>query len=211
MKAGLTVSVAVILISAAIGIWLYPQLPDPVASHWNINGEADGFMPRFWGVFLMPIISVLLLALFIAVPAIDPLKANIQKFRGYFDGFIALLMLFLFYISLLVIFWNLGARFNMIQALSPAFAALFFFCGILVSHAERNWFIGIRTPWTLSSERVWKKTHKLGGRLFKASGVLSLLGVILPAYAIFFILAPVLFTAVYAMAYSYFEFRKEKR
>jgi len=203
-----TFIIAVILLSFAVGIYLYPSMPASMASHWNAQGEVNGYMPKFWGLFLMPIISVGLFLLFLVIPGIDPMKENIAKFRGYFDGFITLLMLFLFYIYLLTIYWNLGARFDFIVAIVPAFSVLFYYMGILVEHAKRNWFIGIRTPWTLSSEKVWDATHKIGGKLFKIAAVVALLGLFFGKYAIWFVIAPALFVAIYTIVYSYFEWRK---
>ncbi len=186
-------------------------MSEKMASHWNIQGEVNGYMSKFWGLFLMPIISIGLLILFILIPKIDPLKANINKFRKYFDGFIVLIMIFLFYIYLLTLFWNLGFRFDMGRLMVPALGILFYYCGILVENAKRNWFIGIRTPWTLSNEKVWEKTHKIGGKLFKIAGLIALLGIFFPNYAFYFILVPVLLVAVYTIAYSYFEYQKETK
>ncbi len=201
---------ALVVISFAIGIWLYPQMPDSMASHWNAAGQVDGYMPKFWGLFLMPIISLAILLLFVAIPRIDPLKENIAKFRKHFDIFIVLIMLFLLYIYLLTLFWGFGARFNIMQAMSPALAILFYYAGVMIGHSKRNWFIGIRTPWTLSSDRVWEKTHKRGSKLFKAAGIICLLGAAFPDYAIWLIIAPVLVVAVYSIVYSYFLFRDEE-
>jgi len=211
MKKSYLVIIVLILISFGLGIYLYPQMPDEMASHWNIKGEADGYMSKFWGLFLMPIILLGLFLLFILIPKIDPLKANIAKFRKYFDGFMVLIMVFLFYIYLLSIAWNLGKRFDMSQMMVPALGILFYYCGILVENAKRNWFIGIRTPWTLSSEKVWEKTHKIGGKLFKVTGLIILLGIFFPNYAFYFILVPVLLAAFYTITYSYFEYQKETK
>jgi uncharacterized membrane protein len=86
---------------------------------------------------------------------------------------------------------------------------LFFYTGVLCDNAKRNWSIGIRTPWTLSSERVWDKTHKVGGRLFKIAGVIAFIGIFFERHAIFFILVPVFLLAIYTFIYSYFEYQKE--
>jgi len=200
----------IILLSFAVGIYLYPQMPEKMASHWNIKGQVDGYMPKLWGLFLMPIISVFLLLLFILIPKIDPLKENIKKFRNYFDWFIILIVLFLFYLYLLTIFWNRGTRFDMVLLLTPAFGILFYYAGILIENAKQNWFIGIRTPWTLSNEKVWDKTHKLGGKLFKAAGIISFFGILFKNYSLFFVIIPVLFFSIYTVIYSYFEYQKEK-
>ncbi len=199
----------IILLSFAIGIYLYPQMPDRFPSHWNAAGEVDGYLPKFWGLFLLPLMSVGLFLLFLAIPRIDPLKHNIQKFRNYFDGFIFLLMAFFLYIYLLTILWAFGFIFNFIYAMVPAFSALFYYAGVLTENAKQNWFIGIRTPWTLSSERVWDKTHKLGGRLFKVAAIIGLAGLLFQDYAIWLVIIPVIFVAAYTVVYSYVEFQKE--
>jgi len=74
---------------------------------------------------------------------------------------------------------------------------------LLLAQARRNWFVGIRTPWTLSSEEVWNKTHKLGALLFKLVAIIILIGVIFPRYSIYFVLIPVLSVAVFLVIYSY--------
>lgn len=119
--------------------------------------------------------------------------------------------LFLFYIYTLSIFWNTGVRFDIAQLLTPAFGILFYYAGVLTENAKRNWFIGIRTPWTLSNEKVWDKTHKIGGKLFKIAGVISLFGAIRPSYAIFFMVIPAILVALYTIVYSYFEYQREIR
>lgn len=201
----------IIILSFVIGIYYYPQMPDKLASHWNAQGEVNGYTSKFWGLFLMPIISVGLLLLFTLIPRIDPLKSNIQQFRQYFDGFVVLIMVFLFYLYLLTIFWNLGYTFNMITFLSPAFAILFYYTGILIENAKRNWFIGIRTPWTMSSDKVWDKTHKIGGKLFKIAGILAILAIFFESYAILIIVVPVIIVSIYTVVYSYFEYQKEMK
>jgi len=163
----------------------------------------------------MPLMSLGLLLLFLVIPKIDPLKQNIEKFRKYFDMFIVLMLGFLFYVYLLTIFWNLGIRFSMTLLMIPAMAALFYYCGILIENAKRNWFIGIRTPWTLSSEKVWEKTHKLGGKLFKSAGIIILLGLVLKGYVLLSVLFPVIFFIIfvsfYLIVYSYVEYQKEMK
>ncbi len=185
-------------------------MPAKMASHWNIRGEVDNYISKFWGLFLMPFISIGMFLLFILIPKMDPLKANIEKFRKYFDRFIILIILFLFYLYLLTIFWNFGNKFSMNQVLPPAFGILLFYCGILIENAKRNWSIGIRTPWTLSNEKVWEKTHRLGGKLFKMVGIIALFGIFFPNYAFFLVLVPAILVVIYTIVYSYFEYRKER-
>jgi len=209
MRKTTLIIIAILLLSFAIGIYVYPKMPHLMASHWNSAGNVDGYMSRFWAVFLMPVISLFIFLLFMLIPKIDPMKKNVEKFRNYFDWCIVLIMLFMLYLYILTLLWNFSYRFNMVLMLVPAFGILFYYMGVLVGHAKRNWFIGIRTPWTMSSSRVWDKTHRLGGILFKISGIIALLGVFFQKYAIWLVIVPVVAVSIWTAVYSYLEFRKE--
>jgi uncharacterized membrane protein len=205
------VILGIILLSFITAFYFYPQMPEEMASHWNLRSEVNGYLPKFWGLFLMPLILIGIFLLYLLIPKIDPLKQNIEKFRKYFDGFITLIVLFLFYLYLLTIFWNLGMKFDMIKALIPALGILFYCSGVVLEQAKRNWFIGIRTPWTLSSNEVWNKTHQLGGRLFKMAGLLVLLGIFFKEYIFWFVLVPIIMVVIYTTLYSYFEYQKVEK
>jgi len=211
MRSSEKVIIAIIVLSFLIGLFFYPYIPEVVASHWDAQGVVNGYMPKYWGVFLVPIISLGLVLLFLLIPKIDPLKANIEKFRKYFDWFIIIFLLFLLYVNMLTILWNLGARFNMVQLMIPAMGLLFFYMGLLLQKAKRNWFIGIRTPWTMSSDNVWDKTHKLGAKLFMLAGIIALLGILLPRIAIWLVLVPIILVSMYTIVYSYFVYKREKK
>jgi len=211
MKKSIIFALLIVLASFGASAYFYPQMPETVASHWDINGEANGYMSKFWGLFLMPIISLAIFLFFLAIPKIDPLKSNIEKFRKYFDAFIVVFLLFFLYVHLLTVVWNLGVGFNMAQLMSPAFGVLFYYCGVLMEKAKQNWFIGFRTPWTISSAEVWDKTHRAGGALFKISGIIALGGLILPASAFYLVIFPILFFSLYITVYSYWEYKNTAR
>lgn len=201
----------IILLSFILSIYFYPQMPEKIASHWNAQGQVDGYMSKIWGLFLMPFILGGLALLFVAIPRIDPLKANIEKFRKYYDGFVVLFFVFLLSIHFQGILWNIGIEISPNVILPIGLGLLFFYSGILLENAKRNWFIGIRTPWTLSSDRVWEKTHKIGAKLFKIAGVIALAGIFFQRYALFFILVPAISVAIYTIIYSYLEYQKERK
>ena len=211
-KNTLIISIILIIIASIAGMLAWNQLPEQVASHWGANDQVNGTMSRFWGVFLMPLITVVMLVLFLFLPGIDPMKANIQQFRETFNTFITLMIAFMIYIHGLTLAWNLGyTNFRMSSAMLPAMGLLFIFSGVLISKAKRNFFIGIRTPWTLSSDFVWNETHRLGGKLFIGAGAFALLGGLFPNYAVWFILIPVLGASLFSVLYSYFLYRKETK
>ncbi len=210
MKLKTTEIVMLVLVVSTfiIGYILFPYLPDNLAIHWNAEGIVNGYMNKSWGTFLLPFLLVVMYLLFLLVPRIDPKKSNIEHFRGYFDQFILVLFIFLIYIYALVLAWNLHYVFNFVQWLVPAFAILFYSIGILLSHTEMNWSIGIRTPWTLSNKEVWQKTHTLGGKLFKAAALVSLLGIIYPSQALVLVIIPITVVALWTIIYSYLEYKK---
>ena len=205
------ITLGLALLSFLIAVYYYPQMPARMASHWNARGEVDGYLSRFWGLFLIPITLVGLALLFMAIPRIDPLRENIEKFRRYYDGFVIFFMVFMMFVYLQVVMWNLGVKISPNAFLPIAVGVMFIGIGVLCENTKRNWFVGIRTPWTLSSDRVWDKTHKLGGRLFKIAGVIAIVGIFFQRYVVFFILIPALLVAVYTVVYSYFEYRKERQ
>lgn len=209
-----TIIVLILIVAAAIGgALLWNQLPDQMASHWNVNDQVDGYVSRFWGVFIMPLITLGMFVLFIVVPNIDPLKANIAEFRETFNLFIVFIVGFMIYIHVLTLRWNLGyTDIGIGKAMLPAMGLLFIVIGSLLRKAKRNWFIGIRTPWTLSSDNVWDQTHRLGSILFMASGVLALVGGFFGGMTAFWmLLVPLMGSTIFLLIYSYVLYRRETK
>jgi uncharacterized membrane protein len=205
------VGLIMIVLATLVGLALWNRLPDPMASHWDANDQVNGYMSKFWGVFLMPLMTAGLFLLFIAIPNIDPLKANIARFREAFNLFIVLFVGFMVYIYFLTLLWNLGnTGFNMSEAMLPALGLLFFFIGSLMRKTKRNFFIGIRTPWTLSSDTVWDETHRVGSVLFMIAGALAFLGSFVGGKtAIWFIFVPVMVSVLITLVYSYVLYQRE--
>ena len=211
-----TTTIVVLLMIAAgtlAGLLLWNRLPDQMASHWNIDDQVDGYMPKFWGVFLLPLITLGMFGLFLAVPSMDPLKANIAQFREAFNLFIVLMVAFMLYIYGLSLAWSLGyTSFRMSGAMLPAIGLLFIFVGFMLRQAKRNFFIGNRTPWTLSSDTVWNETHRIGAVLFMVSGALAFLGGFFGGTTAFWMMfAPIIGSTLFLLAYSYVLYQRETR
>ena len=205
------ISVALIAIAILAGLLLWSRLPDPMPAHWNAAGEIDGYMSKFWGVFLIPIISIALAGLFLIIPNIDPLKANIAQFRATFNWFIVVFVVYMLYVYALTLFAALGTSFNMTLMLLPAVGLLFIGIGYLMNGAKRNFFIGIRTPWTLSSDTVWDETHKLGSKLFMLGGVVTILCAFLGESGIWIMLVAMLGASFVPIVYSYVLYQRETK
>ncbi len=199
----------VLVLTLAITILSYPALPDRIPSHWNINGEVNGYLAKPWGVLIVPLVMVPLTALLFLLPRIDPLRENYAKFRRQYEGFILVFAAFFFIVQMQIILWGPGYPVSPTLLFPLIAGALFIYIGSLLEHAEQNWFVGIRTPWTLSSGRVWKKTHARGGILFKIAGLVAIAGVLFGRYSLWFVLVPVLAVSVDLVIYSYLEFRNE--
>jgi uncharacterized membrane protein len=209
-----TIVVLLMIVAAAVaGLLLWNQLPEQMASHWNANDQVDGYTSKFAGVFMLPLITLGLFVLFLFIPNIDPLKANIAQFRDVFNLFIVLMAAFMLYIHTLTLRWNLGyTDFGMSKAMLPAMGILFFFIGYMLRKAKRNFFIGIRTPWTLSSDTVWDETHRLGSVLFMISGVFAFVGSLFGGMTAFwFLFVPIIGSTLITLVYSYVIYQRETR
>jgi len=207
-KNTIIISVVLIALSLIAGIYFWNDLPESMASHWNMYDQVDGTTTKFWGVFLMPVIVTSMLVLFLIIPGIDPMKENIASFRDSFNLFIVLIIFFMTYINALTLAWNLGIlRSSMGSAIIPAVGLVFIAAGQMISKAKRNYFIGIRTPWTLANDEVWDKTHAVGGKVFVAMGILTLFGVFLKENAYILVLVSSLGGSFFTVLYSYIIFK----
>ena len=207
-------TIILVLLTVVLAIffsyWAAPFLPERVASHWVANGVANGFQSKDAFLWTMPVIMTVIALLLIFIPFIDPLKTSFQPVRGAYYVFVLGFMLFMDYIHALSIFYNLGFAFNLFSMLMPAFAALIAGTGFLLDRVRPNWFVGVRTPWTLSSTSVWINTHKLGALLFKIAAIIILIGWFIPSLAIWFLLVPILGVSLFWVVYSYCLYRQEQ-
>ncbi len=203
-------SLIIVLLAFGIAIYFQPLMPAKMASHWNWQGNVDGYMNKNWALFFLPFLMIALNILFYYIPKIDPQKKNIEKFYNSYENFILSFNIFFLYLYSITIAWNAGISMNMNAVLMPGFAFLFYFCGDLIKNAKMNYTIGIKLPWTLASETVWDKTHKVGEKLFKLTALSTLLGVFFSQYAIWFMFVPLIASVVYLFIYSYLEYQKIK-
>ncbi|MFA5894929.1 MAG: SdpI family protein [Candidatus Shapirobacteria bacterium] len=198
----------ILVLSFVLAIIAIPYMPLLMASHWGISGEVDGYMPRMTALFLMPFISLAMYVLFLFLPKLEPYQKNFKQFEGHYDNFMIVIFSFLFYIYLLTLAWNFGVVFNLTQFMSPGLSFLFFYTAILLQNTKMNWFVGIRTPWTMSDPVVWQKTHKLGATMFKMVAILTLIGMIFPSVTFYVFFIPLLVSIAVIYFYSYWEYTK---
>lgn len=204
VMAGLTVAML------AAGLVLAPRLPSAMASHWNIAGEVDGTMSKMAALVIFPAMIAGTYLLFLVLIEILPLKENVAAFRPQMNLFFVALGIFLAYLNGIVLAWNLGLRFAIEQAVLPGIAVLLYLIGHILGQARRNWMFGIRTPWTLSSDRVWESTHRVGGLVFKVCAGLALLGAFLGETAAPMFIIPVALGSLAVVVYSYLVWKQEQ-
>jgi len=192
----------------AAGVYFYPLMPDLMASHWGMDGQANGYTSKGWALFLMPVITLAVVLLLTVLPKFDPMRENYRGFKKQYDQFIAAFAAFMIYVYALTILWNKGVGFDMMPAMAPAFAGLFYYLGYLMENTKQNWFVGIRTPWTISSKTSWDKTHKLAAKIFKIFGIASLLAILVGGRYFLFLIAGLLIATLWLVVYSYWEYKK---
>ncbi len=200
--------VCLLSLSLLLGVALYPSLPPDMAVHWNYNGLIDGYASKVWGIVLLPFLLLGIYIAWITVPVIEPMQKNFNAFRNAFNGFMMVLAFFFFYCFILIFGFNLGWEINMAQALAPGLALVLAAVAVLLENSKRNYFVGMRTPWTLSSDKVWKRTNFLSAKLFYFCAVCVFAGVVYPDYLAAYIILPLIATIFITTLYSYIEFRR---
>ncbi len=208
METEMIAIIALLALMFLASAYAYPMLPPSVASHWDAYGNVNGYMPALVGAFFVPALSLALVLFFLAIPYIDPLRANIERFRAEYLRFVLVMLLFLSLVHAQSLLWNLGTVISFSVTMPVMLGCLFIYVGHLLGKSKRNWFIGIRTPWTMSSDEVWDRTHRLGRSLFMAVGVVSIVSVLLPVNAFLLVIPLVIAAAIALVVYSYLEYRK---
>ncbi len=198
------IAAGITLLAAIVGGIATPELPARIVVNWDALGSPRGTMARTTGLAVLPGLMIVLLALFALIPRIDPLRENIRSFRPAYDWFVVFLTGYLAIVHMGIVAYNLGYTFDFTLLVLAGTAFLYYFVGMVLARAERNWFVGVRTPWTLSDDEVWDRTHALAAPLFKVCGVLAAIGLVFGEFAIYFAIVPVLATAVFTAAYSYY-------
>jgi uncharacterized membrane protein len=161
----------VLAAAAAFSVWAYPALPAQVATHFDLHGEPNGWSSRLFASAMIPALGLLLAVVFTILPRIDPLRANYALFgRTYWTIANAVLVL-LAGIHCISLGKALGWPVDVARVVPLGIGGMFVLLGSLMPRIQPNWFVGIRTPWTLSSATVWRKTHRFGGVVFVIAGL----------------------------------------
>jgi uncharacterized membrane protein len=204
-------SLVLILVMFALAIAGLPAAPDRLPMHWNSAGQIDRVGGRAEGLLLIPIVASAIYVLMLVLPRIDPRRRNYDDFAGVYLLLRTAIIGVLFTMYLAVHLSIRGRDVNMLS-LAPLVAGMFFIVvGNYLPKIKSNWFVGIRTPWTLSSEYAWRQTHRLAGWLFVIAGVVIIIAsLIRPAAALGIVFpASVAAAAGVSVVYSYIAWRHD--
>jgi uncharacterized membrane protein len=195
----------------AAALWIYPRLPDRVPVHWNIHGQVDNWGSRFWATFGLLAFLAGIYALVALVPFVDPRRANYAKFLSAHR----------------LIRWGTVLTFVAIWGCTTAVAAgqpmpierivpgiiglLFAAMGNIMGRLRYNWFVGIRTPWSMANEEAWRLTHRASGPVWVLSGIGMLIGAFLGGVFNFVMMMIGIFVpGIFSVAYSYVAYRRSQ-
>ncbi|HSV72302.1 MAG TPA: SdpI family protein [Chthonomonadales bacterium] len=170
------ISLLAIAAMAAYAAWVYPALPDRVPTHWNIHGQPDGWSHKSVAVAMAPGLSIVFLLMLVLLPLLSREQLGRQPLHGAFNTIMALLQGFAVFIHAITIHAGLNERLDVSRALIAGFCLLMAAMGNLMGRTRRNSVVGIRTPWTLANDLVWRQTHRLAGRLMVGTGLAAGLG-----------------------------------
>ena len=202
-------SVAALLltwISAGVGYFVAPEI---VPIHWNLHGEADGFGSPA-ALFLTPGLATAMLGVFAVMPWISPRSFQVNDFRSTFLEIVGLMTGLFVAIHFLIMAATFEVPIDVGRWLVGVMMVFFMLIGNILGRVRRNFYIGIRTPWTIANERVWNDTHRFGGKVFVLTGAVGLGAIVLgaPLVGIF---AMIILAALGPVVYSFARYRQLER
>jgi len=192
------------VVALAASVVLYPHLPSQVAIHWNIHGNVDGYGDKSYAAFLVPGLMAILLILFRLLPWLSPRHFEIETTRPTYLYVMVVLLALFAYLHALILLASLARPMDVSRSLVGGFFLFFALVGNVLGKIPRNFYVGVRTPWTIADARVWHATHRLAAKLFVAAGALGFLAVLVTGWittAFVLLMAAILAPVVYSLFY----------
>jgi uncharacterized membrane protein len=196
----------IVLATVAYTLWVMPSVPPRIITHWGLDGKPDGWSSKETGLWIGVGAQVFILLLMGLLPRVSPKKARIDEFQGAWNTVTISLMLFFAFFQYLMVRSALGP-FDTVRTMMFGMMIMFAVIGNVMGKAKRNYFMGVRTPWTLESEEVWFRTHRLAGKLMVGGAALGLLLLVIGLEPMW-TLPIVLIASLYPVLYSYLLYRK---
>ncbi len=179
----LSILVTAAALAGSLYVWHfhYDDLPDRVATHWNIHGEPDGWTPKdnvLMVFLLLPLVMTGIVLLAIVLPWVSPKGFDVDRFRDTYGYVMALVVVLMAYLHLVILWGGMHPEQPVDRWIVGGIFLFFALLGNVLGRVRRNFWMGVRTPWTLASETVWNRTHRLSAWLFLAFGLLGLAAVL---------------------------------
>ncbi len=204
--------IAIVLLPFVYLAYIWNQLPEKVPMHWNIKEEIDRYGDKIELIIIPILLPLLVYVIFLVVPKIDP-KNKLNKMGNKLQTIKVLLTTFMSILALFIIYSAKNQSFTNPNYIVLLIGILYIILGNYFKTIKANYFIGIRTPWTLENETVWKETHKLGGKMWFVGGIIVVLSSLIldkrPNFTIFLIITGII--TIIPIVYSYLLFRNEKK
>lgn len=209
LAAGLLASAIALLVMIAVSLWGWQNIDtERIATHWNAAGEADGYSPKAVGLMLGPMLAIAVAGVIAVASRVDPRKDNLARSSQLLNAAWIGAVLVVTLLHVMVVLNAAGHEVPVASMVLAAVGALFVLVGNYLPKTRPNWSAGIRTPWTLSDDRVWFQTHRLAGRLFVAFGLCVMASAALGADAAMVVVAGGAAVAAAVTAYSYIAWRR---
>jgi uncharacterized membrane protein len=199
----------VVLAFALVGA-VYDRLPEHMPTHWNADGVVDGRMAKPWGPFVLPLTMAGVFAVLLVLPYISPRGYEIEPFRRVYGMIQFSILGFAFVMNVLVLFAGLGWAVPMNRLLLVGIGTLLVVIGNFMGKVTTNFFVGIRTPWTLAEPEVWLRTHRFSGKAIVLGGVAIAIAGLFGA-GLHFLMGGMLLTALVPITYSYLIYLRLER
>lgn len=200
------------LLPVIITFAVYGKLPENIPMHWNIHGEIDSWSPKFPWAFAIPFVGILIAFMMWGLPKFDPKKENYEKFKPQYLIIKLLMVVFFAIIQIVILSISMGASSLRVDTISKLLLGILFIVfGNLMPKLKHNYFVGIKTPWTIASEAVWARTHRHGGIIWFITGFLLTILSFIPGSVsdrIYFFL--IIIVAVEPTIYSYLQYARNK-
>lgn len=201
------ISIVFVLVAVATGIWLYPQMPSTVATHFDAAGDANGWSPRWLAAFMPTFMELGLAILTWVLPLISPRKFGIKPFARVYEVVMLVIQGAVLVVGVCVALKGAGYHVPLATIGTLAIGVMLMVIGNYMGKLRKNFFIGIRTPWTLASDAVWERTHRMAGWLFMLAGLVWIvLGLTGANYWVS--VAVMLVAALAPAAYSFVVYRR---
>ncbi|HTU71514.1 MAG TPA: SdpI family protein [Candidatus Baltobacteraceae bacterium] len=207
-KKALLFGLVLALISVGLSAWSYPHAPALIPTHWDAAGHANGYMPKLWGLSVQPALLIGLCVLMLALPKISPTGFRFGQSTDVLNLIVVAVMVVEFVVGVAVVRASVGMAAPSSGFVLVLVGSLFVIIGNYMGKVRKNFFLGIRTPWTLASDEVWLRTNRLAGWLFVLGGIVFIVSGVVSGNSTGVLIGVVSAIVAVPIVYSYVVYKR---